>query len=90
MRGLNKPVIGKSERGIDMDDERLSVEFTSEMSKNDNCMCDCCHGLGKVLKLKLPRTEYFNGKKLSTEYRNFWICDDCRMKLNEALRGDEQ
>ena len=72
-----------------MMDERLNVAFTSETSKNDNSMCDCCHGVGKVMKLKMPRTEYFNGDKLSTEYRNWWVCDNCRLKLINVLRGDE-
>ena len=67
-------------------DDKLDVKFDATESKQSNCICDCCHGTGKVLMLKMPKTLYFDGNSLSTRYREMWICETCRAKLIEALR----
>jgi len=67
----------------------LNVKFPSEKSKHGGCSCDCCHGVSNVLKLKLPYTKYHDGKNLSTKYNDWWICDDCRVKLIKALEIQE-
>ena len=68
--------------------ERKSVKFTAKMSTYDNCVCDACHNVGEVIKLKMPETKYFNGKNLTTRYTEFWLCMDCRKKLIRALKMD--
>lgn len=70
-----------------MADERLVVEFPSEISTYRNCMCDACHGIGQVIKLELPQTKYFNGRVLSTRYDTYWLCPECRDMLVKALDG---
>ena len=68
--------------------ERESVKFTAKMSAYDNCVCNACHNLGKVVKLTIPNTLYFDGKKLTTKYHEYWLCMDCRKKLMRALEED--
>ena len=68
--------------------ERKSVKFTAKMSTYDNCVCNACHDVGKVIKLKMPETKYFDGKNLTTRYKGFWLCMDCRKKLIRALKID--
>lgn len=67
--------------------ERLNVRFPAKMSLFDKCVCTACHGLGQVMQVKLPTTEYRGVKMivLSTAYDNYWLCNDCRRKLVEAL-----
>ncbi len=67
--------------------ERLEVRFPAVMSNESNCICSACHGLGQVMKVKLPTTVYRGAKRivLSTAYDNYWLCNDCRRKLVEAL-----
>lgn len=73
-----------------MENEELTVRFPSKVSKADNCLCSACHHLGRVIKLGLPTTLYHNGNGLSTVYKNYWLCMNCRLKLTESLmRGDE-
>ncbi len=66
-------------------DDKLDVKFNATESEQSNCLCNCCHGTGKALKLKIPETLYYNGKGLSTRYRDLWICETCREKLIAAL-----
>ena len=43
-------------------DERVEwkpVRFRAEMSTADNCVCNACHNVGKVVKLTIPETKYF-------------------------------
>ena len=68
--------------------ERKSVKFTAKMSTCDNCVCNACHNVGEVIKLKMPETKYFDGKNLTTRYTEFWLCMDCRKKLIRALKMD--
>ena len=70
--------------------EYLNVKFSSEISNASNCMCDACHNLGKVIKLELPVTKYHDGKRLTTEYSNYWLCFNCREKLTNALIWGEE
>lgn len=73
-----------------MASKTLTVRFPAEVSTANNCMCDACHNVGKVIKLELPETKYHDGKRLSTEYTNYWLCFNCREKLTNALIwGDE-
>ena len=68
--------------------ERKSVKFPAKMSTCDNCVCSACHNVGEVIKLKIPETKYFDGKKLTTRYGELWLCMDCRKKLIRALKID--
>ena len=65
--------------------ERKTVIFRAKMSTADNCVCNACHNVGKVTKLTVPETKYFDGRKLTTHYFDFWLCMDCR----EAFLLDE-
>ena len=69
--------------------DKLEVVFAAVKSKQDNCICDCCHGSGKVLKLRMPKTLYYDGKTLTTRYGDFWICNECRERLTAALDEKE-
>ena len=72
-----------------MANEKLPVKFSSKVD-GYTCVCDACHNIGRVIKLELPITKYFNGKRLSTNYSPYWICFNCREKLTDALIwGDE-
>lgn len=68
-----------------MSKDRLDVEFHSEDSKYDNCICSCCHGTGKVKKIRIPTTLYYNGKNLTTKYQDYWLCESCKNKLLKAI-----
>ncbi len=65
--------------------EMLNVSFETVIGKNDNCFCSACHDVARVMKIKLPRTLYHNGVKLSTKYTEYWLCAKCRTKLSHAL-----
>ena len=68
----------------------VSVKFTGERSDYNNCVCAACHAIGYVTKLKLPETLFHrvrNTSKLKTEYRNYWLCDECMDKLIKELKG---
>jgi hypothetical protein len=72
-----------------MTNEGLNVEFRSKVSTADNCICNACHNVGKVVKLELPETLYRKGV-LKTEYNEYWICLNCREKLIQVLMwGDK-
>ena len=73
-----------------MANERRTVLFRSTISTYENCLCDGCHGEGRVIKLEIPNTKYHNGKNLTTKVNQYWLCRDCRNKLVRALEwGDE-
>lgn len=61
------------------------LEFKAEMSVADNCVCSACRKVGRVIKLELPETRYYDGKNLSTKYRNYWLCIECKEKLSGVL-----
>lgn len=67
-----------------MANKELKVSFPAKISCADYCICNACHHLGRVVKLKLPETLYRNGR-LTTEYEAYWICLNCREKLMNAL-----
>ena len=68
-----------------MANEELTVNFTAKISCTDNCICNACHHLGRVIKLELPETQYNRDGILRTKYSNYWICLNCREKLMNAL-----
>ena len=63
----------------------LPVKVSSQMSAATNCLCDFCHKATRVIKLTIPRTLYHDGKKLSTKYKEMWICEGCRDMLRAAI-----
>lgn len=73
-----------------MANERFCVEFRTTPSSADNCICNACHHVGRVIKLEVPETTYNNGGKLKTKYRPFWLCFNCREKLMKALMWGEE
>ena len=61
--------------------------FASKISEHDNCLCSACHDTGRVMKVKLPKTLFHDGKKLSTKYSEYWLCDRCKRNLSDALEN---
>lgn len=68
-----------------MEQEYLEVEFEAIESKKNNCICDACHYVCSVKKLRLPKTKFHDGKTLSTKYEEYWLCDVCEDALIDAL-----
>lgn len=68
----------------------LEVEFHADASNAENCICDACHNTGKVTKLRLPRTLYYGGHKLSTRYSGYWLCASCAEKLFCVLQDTQK
>lgn len=63
---------------------RREVEFRAKVTETSTCTCAACHNVGRVVKLELPRTLYREGI-LQTEYREYWLCLNCREALVQAL-----
>jgi len=61
------------------------VEFRTHVPLSDNHSCCSCKNIGHVMKIKMPRTRYFNGPDLETKYFEYWLCALCRIKLAHAL-----
>lgn len=74
-------------RELDFKDD---VKFTAKKSIADNCCCDGCFRLGRVVKITTPETKHFEGKELRTIYQSYWLCDDCLAKLKKALEDPQQ
>ena len=72
-----------------MENENIKVNFNSIVSTSEYCICSACHGLGRVIKVALPKSKYFNYKTLSTRHDDYWLCRECRDKLVEALEWEE-
>jgi len=70
-------------------DEKLEVKFKSKLSSADNCFCTCCHDTGRVTKVRLPETKFHNGRNLTAKYQEYWLCEECRNKLMNALNNPE-
>lgn len=71
-----------------MDERKGNIFIQAVLSDYDSCQCDACHAVGRVCKIDLPETHYgLAGKGLTTEYNPYWLCDDCRQKLIEALQN---
>ena len=68
-----------------MELEHLNVKFEAHISEGNNCICNACHNGGSVMKIKLPDTCYHDRKKLSTKYREYWLCCKCQTKLRWAM-----
>jgi hypothetical protein len=62
-----------------------SIVFKSTLSRERNCLCDMCIEGGRVIKIGIPETKFFNGKTPSTRYTETWICESCRDHLVKAL-----
>lgn len=63
------------------------VEFAAALSEYDNCECNGCHNLARVYKIRYPHTLYHDGKRLTTKYYSYWLCESCAEKLRKAI-GD--
>ena len=68
----------------------VNVRFRARNSKAENCFCSGCHAGGKVIKMLLPETLYYDGKDLSTRYREYWLCQECVEKLKKVLDNPEE
>lgn len=68
-----------------MKNDKLNVKFEAHVSEQNNCICDACHDTGTVMKLTLPYTRYHDGKNLSTNHKEYWICARCRMKFRFVM-----
>lgn len=66
------------------------VKFTAKRSRQDNCCCDACHRIGRVMKIVMPETKHFNGGELRTIYQQYWFCDGCLEKLKTAVEHPEK
>ena len=72
-----------------MEIEKCEVSFPAEISACDNCICSACHDIGKVVRLKVPRTYYGDdGQTLITRYSNYWLCRKCTEKLVQRLNTE--
>ena len=79
----------RTEQTIPRELEYKDVKFTAKISKADNCCCDGCFRLGKVMKIIMPETKHFNRKELSTIYSSYWFCDNCLSLLKNAIENAE-
>lgn len=64
---------------------KADVTFTVKRGRSSRCTCSACFGVGNVTVVTLPHTFLCCGKNLYTEYKEFWLCDDCRKMLLDAL-----
>ena len=63
------------------------VEYSATRSMYNNCLCDACLEEGYVTKLVYPRTRYYDGKVKTQRHYELWICDNCKVKMIEALQN---
>ena len=80
----------KTEQTIPRELDYKDVKFTARVSRNDNCTCDSCHRIGRVIKITTPETKHFNGGELRTIYTQSWFCDGCMELLKEAINNPAQ
>ena len=73
-----------------MELEKITANIPSKVSTSNSCICSACHGGGKVIQLKLPRTYYRDGFSLTTNYSNYCLCRECRDKLVKSLEWGEE
>ena len=66
--------------------EKLPVSFETKKGRSTACLCSACHDTGTVTVVILPDT-HFENRELRTWYHEYWLCDDCKAKLLEALKG---
>lgn len=67
---------------------KADVSFAAKRGRSSHCTCYACFDIGKVTVVVFPHTYFQCGKNLYTEYKEFWLCDDCRKKLLAALREE--
>ena len=65
--------------------DKHKVIFKTIISERDDCFCTACGNKDTVMKVSLPYTRCYDGKTLSTKYKEYWICAPCRTKLVHAL-----
>lgn len=62
--------------------------FCVKMEDEYYCQCECCHGTGKMARVRIPQTLFRNGKGLTTTSCTWWMCEECfetfKKTLNEA------
>jgi len=63
------------------------ANFTAINSKHDNCICAACHDTSRVMKIRLPKKLFYDSKNLSTKYSEYWLCDQCKRNLQDALEN---
>lgn len=63
----------------------MDIEFKSKISDSVYCICSSCNDTGRVMKVSLPVTKFFDGHNLSTQHNEYWLCCKCRNKLSYAL-----
>ena len=65
--------------------EGIKVSVSAGISKADNCHCDMCGALARVIKACIPRTLYYDHMKLSAKYSEWWMCERCRDRFVYAI-----
>lgn len=73
------------EKGAKNMNDKCDVTFKTKMSQHPHYHCDACYDIARVMKVTLQQTRCFDGKTLSAQYSEYWICDTCRTKLVHAL-----
>lgn len=63
----------------------VDVKVNARMSKATNCICDMCGRTTRVIKVDMPKTQYWNGFKKTARYHELWMCETCRDKLVQAV-----
>lgn len=71
-----------------MDTKKADVTFTAKRRNSSCATCSACFGVGEVTVITLPHTYFRCGNNLYTEQKEYWVCDVCRKKLLDALRGE--
>ena len=79
----------RTEQVIPRELEYKDVKFTAKISKHDNCCCDGCYRLGRVMKICVPETKHFDRKELRTIYSSTWLCENCLKLLKNAIENAE-
>lgn len=69
---------------------QLAPKFVSVPSDSNACVCHGCHRIGRVLKIALPQTRYYDGINLETHYTKYCLCESCAEKLVFVLRPPKE
>ena len=64
---------------------KKNIKIDAVMSSYYNCVCDMCFKEDYVIKVHIPHTRYYDGRRLTTKYTPMWICESCRDKLVNAI-----
>lgn len=68
--------------------DKLNVSVSATLVEKTHCICDMCHGTGKVIAVLIPETKYRPKDKkmlLVNEPIRMWMCESCRDKLLRAI-----